>query len=139
MGGQGYGTVEETDGGRNVAKLNTSVSFMRRFSSTGVALMLVAAVLAVACAGYFKSNSRGNASMGTLKAPALQLKERSKLAAESSSGTNVYLGNGCFWARQHALVQVEQKSASFDTRSGVQVVTVTLPVRLPLPLPRDRM
>ena len=122
MGGQGYGTVEETDGGRNVAKLNTSVSFMRRCSSTGVALMTVVAVLAVASAGYFKSNSRGNASMGTLKAPALQLKERSKLAAESSSGTNVYLGNGCFWARQHALVQVEQKSASFDTRSDVQVV-----------------
>ena len=122
MGGQGYGTVEETDGGRNVAKLNTSVSFMRRVSSTGLALMLVAAVLAVACAGYFKSISRGNDSMSTLKAPALELKERSKLAAESSSGTNVYLGNGCFWARQHAFVQVEQKSASFDTRSDVQVV-----------------
>jgi hypothetical protein len=63
----------------------------------------MATVLAVACAGYFKSNSRGNASMSTLKAPALQLKERSKLAAESSSGTNVvvHTAQECVEEKKH--------------------------------------
>ena len=38
--------------------------------------------------------------------------------------TKVYLGNGCFWARQHAFVKVEQSSAAFGDRTDALVTSL---------------
>jgi len=40
---------------------------------------------------------------------------RGEIASKQLAGgsTMVYLGNGCFWARQYALVRVEQHSPAF--------------------------
>ena len=93
-------------------------------------MLTLAAAVVVLCVAFKDAAGGGSSSSqgsygGMLESPATTgpaLKARAQLS--DADGVKVYLGNGCFWARQHALVAVEQASAAFGPRSNAQVTAL---------------
>ena len=84
-------------------------------------LKTTAGIAVAAMAGFVLclvwKNAEGAAPAPRRAPPGTQALAAAAHAAGPRQPTTVYLGNGCFWARQLALVHVEQQSAAFRHRS----------------------
>mmetsp|Transcript_4870 Transcript_4870/g.7155 ORF Transcript_4870/g.7155 Transcript_4870/m.7155 type:complete len:291 (+) Transcript_4870:1-873(+) len=120
----GYGALENFSSEADLCGSNKSehvVHTVRGYVRSATLLILSAAAAVLLCVA-FSSVVRSSGGGMQLESPV----PKGEIASQQLAGGNtmVYLGNGCFWARQYALVRVEQHSPAFRDRDDAHVTAL---------------